>query len=86
MNPAELHPGLDGVCFAFWRNAPERTIFRVAWKAFRCKFDVCVEAIQGDYTTDTSQEKRQKEGEGKQSKLDIISRVSEQVSLAGRQL
>lgn len=53
-----LYPGLDGVCFAFSRNAPERTVFRVAWKAFQHKLDVCVEGIQGDCTADVSQEER----------------------------
>lgn len=55
MYPVELYPGLDGV---FSRNAPERTVFRVAWKAFQHKLDVCVEGIQGDCTADVSQEER----------------------------
>lgn len=35
---------------------------------------MCVEGIQGDYAADVSRVERQQEGEGKQSKLGIISR------------
>lgn len=74
MHPVELYPGLDRGCFALCGITPKRTVFRVARKAFQQELDVCVEGIQGDYTADVSQEERYREGEVKQSKLDIISR------------
>lgn len=79
MYPVELYPGLDRVRFTFCIIDLERTVLWVAWKAFQHELDVLrweldVEGIQGDCSADVSQEKRSKEGEGKQSKLNIIRR------------